>query len=263
MERGPLSQSWWTTVASKDFVPYVNSNANIDGKPDQKLFSKYDLKGWPSVLLLDYDGTVLYGPFVDDNNKKAFRPTHSEVMTVALNKIAPLFMVRAKVAKLKPGEAGWDVLRAELVLREALVKPGRYDYDAVVTASKVPGLDPELVRQALDLGARVPFQRVYETYEKEYYGSPNLREQRRARKKAMEATYALYKRGLVIEDRHDDLHHRFWLLAIDGALAAKDIKLAGEGIATYERIYGKSPAGKREAEKRKKSLRKLEATPEK
>ena len=176
-----------------------------------------------------------------------------------MQRVAPLFRLRKKVAELPEDSEDLERLRAELVLRESIFKPLVVEYDQIEAASKVAGVDPKLVTKALEITARIPFQRVYERYEKKYYGSPNLREQRKARKIATRETYALLKEGKTISNRYDDLHHRFWLLAFDGSMDAKDFDRAQEALDVYSKSYGQSPAGKREAGKMRTRLEKARA----
>lgn len=58
LESGPLLSEWWVKI-STEFVPYLNINAKLDDKPDQKVPKALNVVSYPFCVFVDVDGIIL------------------------------------------------------------------------------------------------------------------------------------------------------------------------------------------------------------
>lgn len=202
--------------------------ARIDDKPDQKVFYDYGLRGFPTVLVLDHDGEVLYGKRTD------FLPRTPEALTEALDHVAPLFAARAVLATAD----ATPVERANAKMRIALVKPGAIEWKEVRAAAEVDGVDPKLAREVVRLEKRYPFETLWNDYRRDWEGNSGEPKKRaEIRRKAQEATYRLSLDGKGIEDPTDELYFPFVVLAFDGAILSNDESTATKLLRSFEELY--------------------------
>lgn len=202
--------------------------ARLDDKPDQKVFYDYGLQGFPTILVLDHDGEVLYG------KRTYFRPDSPRALAEALDHVAPLFAARAVLAK----KDATPVERANAKMRIALVKPGSIEWKEVLAAAEVDGVDPKLAREVVRLQKRYPFETLWNDYRQDWEGNQGEPKKRaEIRQKAQEATYRLYRDGKGIEDPTDELYFPFVVLAFDGAILSSDKETAAKLLESFEELY--------------------------
>lgn len=222
--------------------------AHLDDKPDQEVFGEYGLRGFPTVLILDYDGAVLHGA------EDYFRPTNKKSLDTALKKVSTLFDARSRAAKPNATE----LEKARLVLLEGLRKPAKADFEAMQKAAEVKGMDAELVAEFKVMQKRGPFMVIFRAYRAKYDGAKNdIAAKVQARQEALAKTYEIFKKGHVIEDPNDELHRSFWILAFDGAAAKKDLKLAERAYRSFKSVYANDAKYKSHVVKMEKKLAQL------
>lgn len=202
--------------------------ARVDSKPDQKVFDEYGLRGFPTTLLIDHDGSVLWG-------KETFwRPSDKNALESGLMAVERLFKLRTKVAE-RPDDLA---LRANLTLLDGLFKPQTADLQAMEAASKLDGIDPDLRDRFQKMAKRLPFQQVFESYRVGYRATGDKAERERLRTVAVKKSYQLLCRDITIEDPGDSLFRPYWALAFDGAIAAADLVQARRAFDVYLDEFG-------------------------
>lgn len=202
--------------------------ARVDSKPDQDVFDKYGLRGFPTTLLIDHDGSVLWG------KETYWRPSDQNALDNGLKAVERLFKLRKKVAE-RPDDAA---LRGNLTLLDGIFKPKTADLKAMEAASKLDGIDPDLRDRFQKLAKRLPFQQVFENYRVGYRATGDKAERDRLRTVAVKETYQLLCRDVTIEDRSDSLFRPYWALAFDGAIAAADLVQARRAFDVYLDEFG-------------------------
>ena len=219
--------------------------AHLDNKPDQGVFGDYGLRGFPTMLILDHDGEVLYG------KDTPFRASNRPALHRALNTVSALFVARRAAAA--PDATALD--KARLVLLEGLRKPATADFDAMEKASKVEGMDPKLCAEFNEMRKRGPFLIIFRAYKAKYDGAKNdVTAKIKARQEALAQTYRIYKKGHTIDNPSDDLHRPFWILAFDGAAAEKDHEHAERAYNVFKQVYQDDVKYRSHVTKMKKKL---------
>lgn len=224
MEGGPLLSDWWVKE-SKRFVPYLNISARLDNKPDQEMMSAYDLRGFPSFIFLDTDGVLLFG------KEPYWRPDSPEALEDGLGEVETIFQLRKHVDE-NPED---QVARARLTLIEGFLNPERANAVAMEEAASVKGVPAELVRQWNASRLAIHFLTVFEPYRIAYREDLEDKEQKRA--KVVTFCYEAVKSGEVMEESQE-WFRPFWILAFDGAIEARDEKVARTSLQAYEDAYG-------------------------
>jgi len=202
--------------------------ARVDDKPDQEVFEHYGLRGFPTTLLIDHDGSVLWG------KENFFRPSTASALDSALQAVEPLFKLRRKVAD-RPDD---PILAANLILLEGVLKPAKADLAALEAASQVEGVDADYRDRFQKMAKRLPFQQIFESYRDRYRATPEKAERDRLRTIAVTSTYKLLCKGVTIDDSGDELFRAYWALAFDGAIAAADLVRARRAFDTYREEFG-------------------------
>ncbi len=197
------------------------------------------------MLILDYDGEVLHG------TEEYFRPTDKRTLDAALKKVSLLFDARR--AATKPDAT--DLEKGRLVLLEGLRKPATADFDAMIKASQIQGMDANLVAEFKDMRKRGPFLVIFRAYRAKYDAAKNdVAVKIQSRQEAIAKTYEVYKKGHVIDDPKDELHRPFWILAFDGAAGNKDLPLAEKAYKAFKAIYANDAKYKSHVTKMERKL---------
>jgi hypothetical protein len=228
MEGGPLLSNWWKN-STKRFVPYLNISAQLPEKPDQEMMNRYGLRGFPSFLILDSEGTILFG------KEPYWRPDSPENLESGLAEVETLFRLKKRV-KENPEDR---IAKAHLTLILGLMNPDQSSLKEMEAASKVEGVPADVIGRWLRERTRIRFLEVFGPYRNAFAEGAEKDELARLRKKAMERAFSMAGSGEVIDALDPDFR-AFWVLAFDGAMAARDRRVGELCLKTYVDTYGPS-----------------------
>jgi len=222
MEEGPLLSKWWVKESVK-FVPYLNISARLDDRPDQTRFEEYGLRGFPSFLFLDSSGTLLHG------KEPYWRPDSPQELQAGLEEVEFYYALLKKV-KDDPDDR---VASASLTLWQGILNPIAADVTEMDAAMRVEGVDGDLIEKWKLLRTDTRFLVFFDPYREAFRNKSDDRQ--KFRKAAIEGSYAMWKEGVRPTD---EWIRPFVVLSFDGAVEAKDVKVAGECVEQYEELYG-------------------------
>ena len=191
----------------------MNITAWLADKPDQGLHQQKGGRGFPYVVFLDEQG----GPLISTN------PIDQSAFMKDLTRAKEMTRIYREFAK-KPNSRK---AKAEALLLDFRLDRKKVPLKELEKAARVGGVDKELVRFFKDYSKTKSIKDVVEA----------LRKQNTAdnREKAMADMYALYKKGEKIEDPDDGNFLQYWMLAFDGAVAAKDAKTGKKMLKEFRK----------------------------
>ena len=226
MEGGPLLADWWKS-ATKRFVPYLNISALLPDKPDQQMLETYGLRGFPSFLILDAEGQVLFG------KETYWRPDNPGSLETGLTEVETIFRLRRKVAS-DPDDA---LAKAHLTLLLGFLNLEQCSFEAMEAAIQVEGIPAELVGRWLREKARIRFLEVFVPYRSAFTSGAEKVEIQKLRRVAIDRAYSMVCENQVLTES-DAEFRGFWVLAFDGAIEASNRKVAAECLKVYQEAYG-------------------------
>lgn len=226
MEGGPLLSDWWKK-STKRFVPYLNISARLPEKPDQQMMTQFGLRGFPTFLILDSEGQILFG------KEPYWRPDSPENLEAGLAEVETIFRLKKRVSE-NPED---KLSKAHLTLILGLLNPDQCSVAEMEAACKVEGVPAEVVGRWLRERSRIRFLEAFGPYRNAFSTGAEKEELARLRKAAMERAFTMVRDGDSIGEDDPDFR-AFWVLAFDGAMEAKDRRVATRCLKTYTDVFG-------------------------
>lgn len=207
-------------AASKNFVPYVNITARYDGPPDQEVFEKYGLEGFPTFLFLDSEGVRLFD----------FRPETEAVTAEAIGD--------AKVLLAKAASGDSELGKARVTLIEGFRELREVSEAELASAAAVKGLEADFVRRYNAFVETKPFRDAIKAMQKGVQRAMDVgnREAAEAAQKELQSKlYAMCKEGKTYPEDGSFEYVMVWNSVFEGALEAKDKATAEKALAALEK----------------------------
>ena len=225
MEGGPLLEQWWITMASEQFVPYLNISSKLRTTPDPGLLQRMGGRGFPYFVILDPDGHRL----VPGKAYPQFRPMNQPGTEVALSGAKELIAARL-AATNAPEDAA---LAANRTLLERLLIDGKVSDEAAAQAMAVEGADAKLVQ-------RFRVQEVLVAYSRDVQGVPreDIEARQAAFDRAARAMLKVHRTGSGLYDTRLRVFSDYWRLVFTGAILDGDASTAEAALTVYRRVYG-------------------------
>ena len=195
-EGGALVKDWFTRLAGKEFVPYINISARLPDKPDQGMLRKKGGTGFPYVVILDPGGKVVEG------KGGGFRPQSPAQLRKGLKKVQWLLDLE-KEAREHPDD---PLAVARWVLVDGYRRDHAADLEAMRKAAAVPGVDADLAARFVHFEKTKPIADLWHRYEEKRSVARERRDDaavKKARAEAMAGIYELYRSGTRLEKTHD------------------------------------------------------------
>ncbi len=208
---------------TKDFVPYLNVTARIDGAPDQGMLKEKGANYFPYFIFMDKNGKVLI----------PFRPTTDKAFKEALGTANLVAELGGLVETDKENAAA----AAGLKLMAALTSREPQDIKKLDALVKSPGLDARVAerykkgRDALIEQANV--SKINDVFRKASRALRDGGDEAGIIDRRDTAIYALYKKGVVLDKAHRGTFHYFYSL-IMGATKAGDMATARKSLPRLE-----------------------------
>ncbi len=226
MEGGPLLSDWWKN-STKRFVPYLNISARLPEKPDQQMLAKYGLRGFPSFLILDAEGQILFG------KEPYWRPDSPENLEAGLSEVETIFRLKKLVSE-NPEDA---TAKAHLTLILGLLNPDECSVSEMEAAIQVEGVPAELVGRWLRERTKIRFLEAFSPYRNAFSEGAEKEEIAKLRAAAVSRAYAMASAGETLSEMDPDFR-AFWVLAFDGAVEALDRAVATRCLKAYSEAFG-------------------------
>ena len=193
--------------------------ARLDDKPDQGVFEKYGLRGFPTVMMLDSKGEKLLD----------FRPS-TEGETLAAIEDASVLQRSAAALAANPNDA---VATAELKIVQALRGTEDVSAEDLKAAAMVSGVADTLKKRAEEHLARKPvLDAVKNCLESMQKAAPGDREA--LGKEMGNKLYEMCKSGAVAPEVGSMEWFYYWMLVTEGALANKDKETGMKALDALE-----------------------------
>ena len=228
MEGGPLLSDWWKKSTNR-FVPYLNISARLSEKPDQQMLEKYGLRGFPSFLILDAEGQVLFG------KEPYWRPDSPENLESGLSEVETIFRLKKMVSE-NPEDV---TAKAELTLILGLLNPNQCSFSEMEAALQVKGVPAELVGRWLRERTKIRFLEAFSPYRQAFSTRAEKEEIAKLRAAAVRRAFTMVREGETLSEMDPDFR-AFWVLAFDGAVAAQDRPVATRCLKAYSDAFGPS-----------------------
>lgn len=225
----------------------MNINARLEDKPDQEIFGKYGLRGFPTVLFLAPDGTRLFD----------FRPTSEDVTTEAAADAAMLVSTDAKLAK-NPKD---PVALAEQKLVSGMRGVEEVSDEELAKAAAVEGVDSSLVRRFKSFMAIKPIKDILDGYMAKMRSGTitSTAEAQEFQKETGEKLYNLLKEGTPAPSPTADEALMFWYFVVEAALEKKDKVIGLQGIEALSKSpMAQQPSFQAELDQRRKQFEEME-----
>ncbi len=194
-------------------MPYVNITALLEDKPDQGLYKDKGGRSFPYAVFMDQDGAPLLS--VDLNDR--------ELLTVKMARAKELAKIVREFAEKPKSKQSW----ANKTLLDLKLKRRAAAMEDLEKAAKTRGVDKLLKAHFDSYKRRAPIQAAVDLY----YNTNDEETQ----KNAKADMFALYKKGLKIEEPQDELFIQYWNYAFDGALEASDVNSAKKLIEEFKK----------------------------
>jgi len=228
MEGGPLLADWWVDAAKSDFIPYLNISSQLPDTPDPNMLRRMGGRGFPFFVVLDDLGQRV----VPGKAFPQFRPMNKSGTDVVLRGVQELIDVRA-TTRSDPKSAA---LKANLTLLEWLLIQGKSSDAEAESATKVEGVDQELVQR---YRAQVVLNQYMAAVKS--LTRTDLDGRRAAFDQAALSMFKVYGEGEPIYDTGLRVFSDYWRLVFSGAILSKDLEAAEKSLAVYRRVYSNNP----------------------
>ena len=226
MEGGPLLSAWWKNSTQR-FIPYLNISASLEDKPDQKMMDRYGLRGFPSFLILDAEGAMLFG------KEPYWRPDTPENLDYGIAQVEPLLKLKKRVLE----NPKYRVAKAHLTLLMGLLDPGQANFEEMEAATQMKGVPAEVIGRWLRERVSIKFLEVFGPYRMAFSDRESKEVVLNLRQKAMDRAHQMVVAGERL-DAEDINFRAFWVLAFDGAIHAENVESAGVCLKVYTETFG-------------------------
>ncbi len=221
--------------------------ARLPDKPDQDIFQKYELRGFPTVLFLAPDGTRLFD----------FRPSSEEVTKEASADATLLVRSEAKLAK----NADDAVAKAERTLVLGMRGAEEVSNEDLEKAASVEGIDGTLAKRFKAFMAIKPIKDVLDGYIAKMRSGTigSTVEAQQLQKETGEKLYDLLKSGTPAPSATADESLMFWFFVVEAAIEKKDKEVGLQGIEALSKSpMAEQPSFQAELDQRRKQLEEME-----